>query len=178
GAAALVLSEQMIERLILRRAPLGRYRLIPFLGVVEHRIDVENHAAKRIKPVTHDLTDREFTSAEYPRPVHDRPPDAPCNRFAVDVLDRTWRFIRKIRARLKPTTRRGSARSAAQIFAREAKQFQIASLLGDLFEIFEIIGQRLRAQPADQPADELLGRADSLRHRLQALPARQGDAQN
>jgi hypothetical protein len=46
-----VLGEQMVERLVLARAHLGRDRLPPFLGVVEYRIDVEHHAAERIEAV-------------------------------------------------------------------------------------------------------------------------------
>ena len=42
-----VLGEQVIERLILVRAHFGGDRLLPFLGVVEDRIDVEHHAAER-----------------------------------------------------------------------------------------------------------------------------------
>jgi hypothetical protein len=42
-----IFREQMIERLILVRSHLGRNRLIPLLGVVEFRIDVEHDAAKR-----------------------------------------------------------------------------------------------------------------------------------
>ena len=46
----------------------------PFLGVGEHRIDVEDHPAKRVDPVFDDLADREFGRAaphrlEAPLPV-------------------------------------------------------------------------------------------------------------
>ena len=46
-----VLGEQMVKRLVLARAHLGRDRLPPFLGVVELWIDVEHHAAERIEAV-------------------------------------------------------------------------------------------------------------------------------
>ena len=52
-----VLGEQMIERLVLVRPHLGRDRLVPFLGIVEDRIDVEHHAAERIEAVPDDLAD-------------------------------------------------------------------------------------------------------------------------
>ena len=55
-----VFREQMIERLILVRPNLGRNRLVPFLGIVEQRIDVENDPAKRIDAVPHDLADGVF----------------------------------------------------------------------------------------------------------------------
>src|SRR5580704_9874615 len=47
----------MIERLVLARPHLGGDRLVPFLGIVEHRIDVEYDTAERIKPVPHHLAD-------------------------------------------------------------------------------------------------------------------------
>src|SRR5262245_26862961 len=58
-----ILREQMVERLILARAYLGRNRLIPFFGVVEFRVDVEHHASKRIEAVAHHLTDLELGAA-------------------------------------------------------------------------------------------------------------------
>ena len=42
---------------------LRRDRLPPFLGVVEHRIDVEHHAAERIDAVADDLADLELGDA-------------------------------------------------------------------------------------------------------------------
>jgi hypothetical protein len=50
----------MVERLILRRAYLGRDRRIPFVGIGEDRVDVEYDAAERVKAVTHDLPHLEF----------------------------------------------------------------------------------------------------------------------
>src|SRR5579859_1410489 len=58
--AFIVLSEEMIERLVLMRADVLRNRQPVFLGVRERRIDVEDHAAKWIDAVTHDLADRKF----------------------------------------------------------------------------------------------------------------------
>src|SRR5579862_7091228 len=70
GTTLLVLRQKMIEGLVLRRPPLRRNGFIPFLGIVEDRIDVENDAAKRIEAVADDLSDREFAVAEYPRRRH------------------------------------------------------------------------------------------------------------
>src|ERR1700674_2937788 len=47
----------MIERLILVRPDLLGDRQPPFLGVVEDRIDIEDHAPERKDPVTDDLSD-------------------------------------------------------------------------------------------------------------------------
>src|SRR5487761_1789324 len=43
GAALGILRQEMIEGLILRRAALGGNRLVPFLGIAEQRVDVEDH---------------------------------------------------------------------------------------------------------------------------------------
>ena len=45
----------MVEGLVLAGAHVFGDRLPPFLGVVEHRVDVEHDAAERIKPVPDDL---------------------------------------------------------------------------------------------------------------------------
>src|SRR5580692_6191181 len=50
----------MIERLILVRPHLGRDGLIPLVGIVEYRIDVEHDAAERIKAVLDHLSDLEL----------------------------------------------------------------------------------------------------------------------
>src|SRR5262249_57903399 len=60
-----ILCEQMIERLVLARTPIGRNRLVPLVGVVELRIDVEDHAAERVEPVAHDLADLVFGDAGF-----------------------------------------------------------------------------------------------------------------
>src|SRR5271169_4900168 len=52
-----VLREQMVERLILMRPDFGRDRLVPFVGIVEYRVDVENDAAERIEAVPDNLAD-------------------------------------------------------------------------------------------------------------------------
>src|SRR5690242_20708512 len=54
----------MIERLVLARTYLGRNRLIPFLGIGKHRVDVEHHAAERIDAVAHDLADLKFCNPD------------------------------------------------------------------------------------------------------------------
>ena len=50
-----IFGEQMIERLILAWTDFRRDCLPPLFGVVEHRIDVEDHAAKWIDAVLHHL---------------------------------------------------------------------------------------------------------------------------
>jgi len=55
----LVFGEQMIERLIARRAHVLRDCLIPFLTVRKNRIDVEHHTAKIEQTVTHDFANAE-----------------------------------------------------------------------------------------------------------------------
>ena len=55
-----VLREQVIVGLVLVRADILRDRQPPLLGVVELRIDVEDHAAERVEPVAHHLSDRKF----------------------------------------------------------------------------------------------------------------------
>jgi hypothetical protein len=55
----------MIEGLIFARTNLGGYRLIPFFGIVEFRIDVEDDASKRKNPMTNDLADLEFRGARF-----------------------------------------------------------------------------------------------------------------
>src|SRR5579863_4395612 len=62
-----VLSEQMIKRLVLVRPHFHGDRLVPLIGIVEYRIDVEHHPAKRIEAVADDLADLEFGD---PNPVH------------------------------------------------------------------------------------------------------------
>src|SRR3954468_8652973 len=55
-----ILREQMIKRLILVWPKLLGNRQPPFLGIVEFRIDVENHASERKHPVADDLPDLKF----------------------------------------------------------------------------------------------------------------------
>src|ERR1700741_775155 len=50
----------MIERLVLVRTDFRGDRLVPFVGIVEHRIDVEHDAAERIEAVPDDLADLIF----------------------------------------------------------------------------------------------------------------------
>jgi hypothetical protein len=54
-----ILGEQVIEGLVLGRPDILRDRLIPFVAVREHRIDVEDHAPEIEHPVLHHLADRE-----------------------------------------------------------------------------------------------------------------------
>jgi hypothetical protein len=49
----------MIERLVLGRAQILRDRFIPFVGIREDRVDIEDHAAKVEHPVADDIPDRE-----------------------------------------------------------------------------------------------------------------------
>ena len=55
-----IFREKMVKRLFLVRAHFGRNRLIPFVGIVELRIDIDHHTAKRIEAVPDDLADAEF----------------------------------------------------------------------------------------------------------------------
>lgn len=55
-----VFREQVIERLVLARPDFLRDREPPFLGIGEHRIDVVDHAAKRVAAVLDHLADPEF----------------------------------------------------------------------------------------------------------------------
>jgi hypothetical protein len=43
----------------------GRYRLPPFFGVVEYRINVKDDPAKRIESMFHHLTDRKLGAAGF-----------------------------------------------------------------------------------------------------------------
>src|SRR3546814_3782486 len=58
-----ILGQQVIERLVLRRPQVGRNRLPPLLGVVEHRIDVIDDAAERKQAMPDDIADTEFSLA-------------------------------------------------------------------------------------------------------------------
>ena len=87
--------EKMVERLILARPHIGGNSLVPFVGIGEFGIDVENDAAKREVPMPDLLADRElrgpdfvfnhvcraptWTAAEYRRPIraHIRQPRTP-----------------------------------------------------------------------------------------------------
>src|SRR5690606_14070708 len=55
----LVLSEQVVERLIAARAHLLGDGLVPFLAVGEDRVDVEHDAAEVEQLVAYDVADRE-----------------------------------------------------------------------------------------------------------------------
>ena len=58
--AVFVFGIEVVERLILGRADFRRNRAPPLLRVVEHRVDVEDHATERIDPVFDHLSDIEF----------------------------------------------------------------------------------------------------------------------
>ena len=62
-----ILGEEMIERLVLAWADVLGDREPPFLGVVEDRVDVEDHAAKREKPVLDHLPDAELCQRNFAR---------------------------------------------------------------------------------------------------------------
>ncbi len=59
-----VLGEQVIERLILVGSNILGDGAIPLLGIAEGRVDVEDHAAKRIDLVANHLADLEFRAAD------------------------------------------------------------------------------------------------------------------
>src|SRR3546814_7053941 len=55
-----VFGEQMVKRLVLGRAQILRDRVVPFVGIGEDGVDVENDAAEIEHAVTHDIADREI----------------------------------------------------------------------------------------------------------------------
>src|SRR5690606_28458439 len=55
-----VLGQQVIEWLVLRRPDFGRDRLVPFVGVGEFGIDVEDDAPEREQPMADHLANSEF----------------------------------------------------------------------------------------------------------------------
>src|ERR1700704_283187 len=68
-----ILGEQMIKRLILVRPILLGDRQPPFLGIVEFRIDIEDHAPERKDPVTDDLSDLKFGGPSFYHISSNRP---------------------------------------------------------------------------------------------------------
>src|SRR5712691_5685311 len=89
-----VLGEQVVERLVLVRPHFGGDRLVPFLGIVEFRVDIEHDAAEREDAVAHHRPDREFGDAHLAH-VPDSKPElwrarAPqvntCSRGPADTL--------------------------------------------------------------------------------------------
>ena len=68
-----VLREQMVERLVLVRTHVLGDRQPPFLGVVEFRIDIEDHAPERENPVANDLADLELGSSRFDHVLSNRP---------------------------------------------------------------------------------------------------------
>ncbi len=60
-----ILSEEVIEWLILARPDFFGNGLPPFIGVREHRVDVINNAPERIFPVLDDLTDAELCDKSF-----------------------------------------------------------------------------------------------------------------
>jgi hypothetical protein len=68
-----IFRQKMIERLVLVRPNLLGDRQPPFLGVVEFRIDVENHATEREYPVADNLPDLEFGGARFNHVWSNRP---------------------------------------------------------------------------------------------------------
>ena len=55
--ALLVFGQQMIEGLVLGRAAVFGDVLLPFIGVREHRVHIENDTTKRMLPMTEHLPD-------------------------------------------------------------------------------------------------------------------------
>lgn len=55
-AAVSILGEKMVEGLVFARAHAFGDRLIPFLAVRKHRINVEHHPAKIEHPVANNIT--------------------------------------------------------------------------------------------------------------------------
>ena len=54
--ALIVLGQQVVERLLLRRAAVLGNGVVPFLGIGEFRIDIEHNPAERVLLVADDLT--------------------------------------------------------------------------------------------------------------------------
>jgi hypothetical protein len=63
----------MIERLILVRPDILGDRQPPFLGIVEFRIDIEDHAPERKDPVANDLPDLKFGGSRFYHISSNRP---------------------------------------------------------------------------------------------------------
>jgi hypothetical protein len=63
----------MIERLILVRPDILGDRQPPFLGIVEFRIDIEDHAPERKDPVADDLSDLKFGGSRFYHISSNRP---------------------------------------------------------------------------------------------------------
>src|SRR4030088_76847 len=63
----------MIERLILVRPDILGDRQPPFFGIVEFRIDIEDHAPERKDPVTDDLSDLKFGGPRFYHVSSNRP---------------------------------------------------------------------------------------------------------
>ena len=59
-AVLIVFRQEVVKGLVLAWPHFFGNGLPPFLGIVEGRIDIENHAAKGEDPVLYDLTDSEF----------------------------------------------------------------------------------------------------------------------
>jgi hypothetical protein len=59
----LVLGEKVVKRLILARSRFGGNGIVPFVCVVEFRIDVKNHATELKQAVFDDLSDSKFGRA-------------------------------------------------------------------------------------------------------------------
>jgi hypothetical protein len=81
------------------RTDLNRNRLVPFLGVAEHRINVEHDPAKREQAVPHHLTDLKFGASKF---VHGGSETTQLWRVAGDLAARSRRFIAWIIAPYSP----------------------------------------------------------------------------
>ena len=55
-----IFGQQMIKRLVFFWPCFGRDRIIPFFGIVEFGINIDNDAAKRIQPVPYNRANAEF----------------------------------------------------------------------------------------------------------------------
>jgi len=68
-----ILRQQVVERLVLVRPDVLGDRKPPFLGVVEFRIDIEDHAPERKNPVANDLSDLKFGGPRFCHKSSNRP---------------------------------------------------------------------------------------------------------
>ena len=56
---------EMVKRLLFMRAHAFGNRLIPFVGIGEFRINVENNASKWVNPVFYYLANAKFCASDY-----------------------------------------------------------------------------------------------------------------
>jgi hypothetical protein len=63
-AAVPIFGKKMVERLVFGRANFLGNRLIPFLAIVENRIDIEDYSAKIEDAMPHDIANRKLRARD------------------------------------------------------------------------------------------------------------------